>query len=190
MGQMLRCFRVPLLALSVLAVACSSRRRDVDNPASGGGGSGAMGGAAGSPSSGAAGSGGETVVKDGLSIQGASVGRRIGAAVNAVALSSDATYAAVLAREFDYVTPENATKWGPLEPTEGQYFWTDADAIVEFARANADAIKGHTLVWHNQLPGWVNDALTADELAAALEMHVETTLGHFSGKMRAWDVVN
>jgi hypothetical protein len=38
----------------------------------------------------------------------------IGAAVDAVALRDDASYAAVLAREFDYETPENATKWGSL----------------------------------------------------------------------------
>jgi endo-1,4-beta-xylanase len=117
-------------------------------------------------------------------------GRRIGTAVDANALRGDATYGEVLAREFDYVTPENATKWGPLAPTATSYTWTDADAIVEFAEAHGQSVKGHALVWHQQLPAWVNDAMTADELAAALQRHIETTLAHFQGRIRAWDVVN
>ena len=120
----------------------------------------------------------------------AAAGKLIGAAVDGVALRDDPTYAAVLAREFDYVTPENATKWGPLAPTAGSYDWAAADAIVDAAAAQAQAVKGHALVWHQQTPSWVTDAMTADELGAALKAHIEATLAHFRGRMRAWDVVN
>src|SRR6185503_6645985 len=60
----------------------------------------------------------------------AAAGKRIGAAVDAAALALDPMYATVLAREFDYVTPESATKWGPLAPAQGVYDWAPADAIV------------------------------------------------------------
>ena len=63
----------------------------------------------------------------------AHAGKHIGAAVDAAALLSDPTYSEVLAREFDSITPENATKWGPLAPARDSYDWQDADAIVEFA---------------------------------------------------------
>jgi GH35 family endo-1,4-beta-xylanase len=120
----------------------------------------------------------------------AAAGKRIGTAVDVAPLRSDPDYAALLAREFDYVTPENATKWGPLAPAPGGYDWAPADAIVAAAAAQAQAVKGHALVWHQQTPSWVTDAMTADELAAALKTHIEATLGHFRGRVRAWDVVN
>lgn len=190
---------LPLFGWMVFALGCSARRGDVGSSGGGsGGGGGAVGGLAGaagarggsSGAGGAGGSGGAPVEKGGLSLAAAAAQRLIGTAVDATALHSDPTYAQVLAREFDYVTPENATKWGPLEPTQNHYYWTDADAIVQFATTNSDRIKGHTFVWHNQLPSWVTDTMTADQLSAAIQSHIGTTLGHFSGEMRAWDVVN
>jgi GH35 family endo-1,4-beta-xylanase len=126
----------------------------------------------------------------GLRDAAARANRLLGTAVDANALRNDATYADLLAREFDYATPENATKWGFLAPTPTTYAWADADAIVAFAEAHSQRVKGHVLVWHKQAPAWVNDAMTADELQAALQNHIETTLAHFRGRIRAWDVVN
>jgi GH35 family endo-1,4-beta-xylanase len=141
-------------------------------------------------SSGGGDAGGAPSVQIGLRSDGARAGKLIGAAVDAAALRSDATYAAVLAREFDYVTPENATKWGSLQPATDRYQWTDADAIVDFAATSSQRVKGHAFVWHTQLPNWVNDNLTAEQLSAALKSHIETTLARYEGKLRAWDVVN
>ena len=120
----------------------------------------------------------------------AAAGKLIGTAVADGPLRGDPSYAAVLAREFGYVTPENATKWGPLAPTASSYDWVAADAIVDAAAAQAQAVKGHALVWHQQTPSWVTATMTAGELGAALKRHIETTLAHFRGRMRAWDVVN
>ena len=117
-------------------------------------------------------------------------GKLIGAAVDATALADDPTYAEVLAREFDYVTPENATKWGFLQPTPTQYRWGDADAIVDFAEAHSQAVKGHAFVWHSQMPNWVTVSMTPEELSAAIQSHIQTTLERYRGRIRAWDVVN
>ena len=139
---------------------------------------------------GTAGTGGGAPPLGDLRKAAAAAGKLLGTAVDAVALRDDASYAALLAREFDYVTPENATKWGPLAPGAGVYDWAAADAIVDAAAAHAQAVKGHALVWHQQTPSWVTDAMTADQLAAAMKAHIETTLAHYRGRMRAWDVVN
>lgn len=120
----------------------------------------------------------------------AAAGKLLGTAVDADALRADPTYAEVLAREFDTITPENATKWGPLAPTEDSYAWEDADAIVEFAEEHSQAIKGHAFVWHRQAPSWLSSSMSADELRAALKSHIETTLARYKGRVRAWDVVN
>ncbi len=126
----------------------------------------------------------------GLRKAAADANKLIGAAVNASALRDDPTYGEVLAREFDYVTPENSMKWGPLQPTKDTYDWTEADALVSFANGHAQAIKGHTFVWHRQTPTWVDASMSAEDLRAALKKHIETTLARYSGRIRAWDVVN
>lgn len=120
----------------------------------------------------------------------AEAGRLIGVAVDAEALAADETYREVLAREFDYVTPENAMKWEPLAPSPDTYDWDDADAIVQFAEEHEQAVKGHTLVWHQQTPRWLGGGMSADELRAALQQHITTTVARYRGRVRAWDVVN
>jgi endo-1,4-beta-xylanase len=53
------------------------------------------------------------------------------------------------------------------------------------------AIRGHTLVWHNQLPGWLTGGtFTRDEVIAILRDHIMTVVGRYRGKILAWDVVN
>ena len=136
----------------------------------------------GNPASGGAGGAGGALQLGELRKAAAAAGKLIGTAVADGPLRDEPTYAAVLAREFDYVTPENATKWGPLAPTAGSYDWAAADAIVDAAAAQAQAVKGHALVWHQQTPSWVTAAMTADELGAALKAHIETTLAHFRGR--------
>jgi uncharacterized protein (TIGR00369 family) len=64
----------------------------------------------------------------------------------------DDDYTRVAAREFNYLTPENEMKWEALEPSPGNFRFQDADAIVTFAEEHEMLVKGHTLVWHSQLP--------------------------------------
>jgi endo-1,4-beta-xylanase len=80
--------------------------------------------------------------------------RYFGTAVNGQLLGSDADYTKILNSQFSQVTPENAMKWGPLEPQRGTFNWADADALVASAQANGQKVRGHTLVWHSQLPTW------------------------------------
>jgi endo-1,4-beta-xylanase len=98
-------------------------------------------------------------------------------------------YAATLAAEFDSLTPENAMKWGPIHPEPDRFDFTPADDIVAFAEAHAMRVKGHALVWHEQLPAWVA-SLPADRLWAAMVEHVGAVVGRYRGRICAWDVVN
>jgi endo-1,4-beta-xylanase len=121
---------------------------------------------------------------------GATSGRRVGAAVDLEALRADTVYASVLAREFSALTPENEMKWGLLQSAPGVWNFSRADELVRFAQKNRLAVRGHVLVWHLQLPSFVNETLSADELKRAMASHIEATASHFAGKLYAWDVVN
>jgi endo-1,4-beta-xylanase len=115
----------------------------------------------------------------------------IGTAVDMSALANDATYKAAIAREFNIVTPENVMKWETVEPQQGVTDFSQGDALVRFARANHQSVRGHTLVWHSQLPAWLTSGtFTPAELRDILRRHIFEEAGHFRGRIYAWDVVN
>jgi endo-1,4-beta-xylanase len=107
-------------------------------------------------------------------------------------LSGNARYIAAAQREFDAVTPGNEMKWGTVEPTQGQFNWNGADQIVSFAQANNQVVRGHNLVWHSQLPNWVNSGNfpTSASVLTLMQQHIATEAGRFKGKVVSWDVVN
>lgn len=93
-------------------------------------------------------------------------GRLIGTALEASHLGETAYVNA--AREFNYATPGNEMKLDTIEPTQNQFSYGPADQIVNFATSNGMKIKGHKLVWHSQLPNWVNNMTNAKTLRAAM----------------------
>jgi endo-1,4-beta-xylanase len=118
-------------------------------------------------------------------------GVRIGTAIDTTALAEDAPYREIAAREFNSVTPENVMKWEAVEPTRGTYNWAPADQLVDFARSHGQKVRGHTLVWHSQNPSWLTeDAFTPAQLRRLLRQHILDEVGHFRGRIWAWDVAN
>ena len=119
-------------------------------------------------------------------------GLAIGTAVN-TSLLADATYSGIVADQFSTVTPENAMKWSEIEPTQGVYNWGPADQLVDFAQQHGQKVRGHTLVWHQQVPAWVGTAaatMTDAEFTALVKKHVQDEVTHFKGRIWQWDVVN
>lgn len=116
-------------------------------------------------------------------------GRLIGTAVDDGALRHEPGYRADLAGQFSSVTPENVLKWALLEPTRGKVDWSGADRLVAFARRHDMAIRGHTLVWWDQLPAWVQ-ALKGNAARQAMHAHIRAVLHRYRRTIRTWDVVN
>jgi endo-1,4-beta-xylanase len=113
---------------------------------------------------------------------------QVGAAVFPEGLQDEA-YAGLLAREFNVLTPENAMKWEPVHPQPNKWTFDGADRLVEFAGKHQMKVTGHVLVWHRQLPDYVK-GLSARDLRAAMRAHIQELVGHYAGKVQAWDVVN
>jgi endo-1,4-beta-xylanase len=106
-------------------------------------------------------------------------------------LLGDPAYAAILGSEFSQLEPENEMKFAIVHPLPDAYDFIGGDALVSFARAHDMRVRGHTLVWHNQVPLWVSTAnYNSFQLADILHQHILVVMKHYAGKVYAWDVVN
>ncbi|KAK3326203.1 glycoside hydrolase family 10 protein [Apodospora peruviana] len=93
--------------------------------------------------------------------------------------------------EFGMFVPENSQKWGPIEPTEGDFQFESPDSIVNRAEGNGQMFRCHALTWHSQLPAFVeNGTWTRETLTSAIQTHIATVMGHYKGQCYSWDVVN
>ncbi|MFM8971355.1 MAG: endo-1,4-beta-xylanase, partial [Actinomycetota bacterium] len=98
---------------------------------------------------------------------------------------------ALIAGQFSSVTPENVMKWEVVHPGPATWNHAPGDAVVDFAEAHGQRVRGHALVWHRQNPAWLTGgSYTRDELIAILEEHISTLVGRYRGRIAQWDVVN
>ncbi|MFE9751423.1 endo-1,4-beta-xylanase, partial [Saccharothrix saharensis] len=123
-----------------------------------------------------------------LGASAAESGRYFGTAVAANRLS-DSTYVGILNREFNMVTAENEMKIDATEPNQNQFSYASADRIVNHARSQGMRVRGHTLAWHSQQPGWMQN-MSGSALRSAMLNHVTQVATYYRGKIYAWDVVN
>jgi endo-1,4-beta-xylanase len=123
-----------------------------------------------------------------LKAAAAQSGRLIGAAIGASHLSEVAYAGAATA--FNFATPENEMKWDATEPTQNVFSFAGGDAVVAFAHQCGMKVKGHTLVWHSQLPDWVSGITDSTALHDAMINHITQVVSHYRGQVIAWDVVN
>ncbi len=96
-----------------------------------------------------------------------------------------------LAREFSMVWSGNYLKFSWLRPTATtfDFFW--ADSMVAFALKNNMVVRGHTLVWHDQLSTWLTSGTwTSAQADSIMVSHITTVMTRYKGKIGIWDVVN
>jgi endo-1,4-beta-xylanase len=109
----------------------------------------------------------------------------------------DPRYLETFQQGFSRFTPENEFKMAYLEPLQNRFNFTLADQIAWFAIANQKTIRGHTLLWDEENPVWLNHPLlpwNRFALAAVMQRYISTVVGHFGrmfpGVVTEWDVVN
>jgi endo-1,4-beta-xylanase len=109
----------------------------------------------------------------------------------------DPRYAQTFLQQFGRLTPENEFKMAFLEPEQHMFDFSLADQVARFAQAHGKTIRGHTLLWNQENPWWLDHRLLGWDratLIAVMHEYISTVVGHFArrfpGVVTEWDVVN
>ncbi|PHK96190.1 glycosyl hydrolase family 10 [Pseudoroseomonas rhizosphaerae] len=128
----------------------------------------------------------------GLGALARSRGITFGAAVQGQLLETEPDYQRAFETEAAILVPEWEAKWSALQPQEGRFDTAPLDSILRWAQSRARPVRGHALVWHNDIPGWAQAALAEGRhrAMAVMAAHFDRVLAHGRGQIRDWDVVN
>jgi endo-1,4-beta-xylanase len=121
----------------------------------------------------------------------ARVARTAGLFYGAAVTSSQLTvadFSQSVIREADFIVREWEMKWGVIEKVRGTRQYGTPQKIVDFANANGLSVRGHTLVWHRNIPAWAVEALNNKEYGV-MQRHIRSMVANF-GVVQDWDVVN
>ena len=137
-------------------------------------------------------------------------GIKAGTCINTQAISGGRTQELILS-QFNSVTMENAMKPDSIldqkkSQEEGSLVVTfnqDAVTMMEWAKENGYAMRGHTLVWYSQTPEWLfhkdfdeaNEYVDRDEMLARMESMMKQVFEQleemgYLDLFYAYDVVN
>ena len=99
-----------------------------------------------------------------------------------------------LEHQFNAIVAEREMKPIALSEHEGQYDFAAADALVDWAGKHAIKVRGHCLVWHQEATPWMfsrdGKPVSRDQLIERMRVYIHDVVGHFKGRIWAWDVVN
>ena len=105
------------------------------------------------------------------------------------------THKDLLKTHFSSMTCENEMKHESVAKAIGEYAFSVADKMVNFAKSNGMQMRGHCMVWHSQMAEFIyknkeGSYVSRDQLIANMKRHIHDYAEHFKGRIDAYDVVN
>jgi endo-1,4-beta-xylanase len=77
-------------------------------------------------------------------------------------------------------------KWESTQSQRGKFNFAGGDFLVNWATNNSKLIRGHTTLWHSQLPQWVKGVSDKATLSNIITTHTTTVIKRWAGKIYAW----
>ena len=102
---------------------------------------------------------------------------------------------AMVKKNFNSVTAENAMKPGEIHPKEDVWNWAGADSIANWCRRNGVKMRGHCLAWHSQFANWMftdkkGKPVSKEVFYERLRDHIHQVVTRYKDIVYAWDVLN
>jgi endo-1,4-beta-xylanase len=113
-----------------------------------------------------------------------------GTEVAAEALMKDAQYRQAVLTEADIIVAGYEMKWGQTEAKRGVHNYSKGDYIARFAEQNHLVMRGHTAIWHQNIPPWLEGALSEPNGCGLLSTRVNNIVSHYKSRIAEWDVLN
>ncbi len=95
----------------------------------------------------------------------------------------------LLKSQFNSMMAEYEMKPNALAPREGEFDFSAADRLVDFAEENGLEMHGHTLLWNDSTPDYFFEGTRA-EIKARLENYITQVVSRYRGRIKSWHVVN
>lgn len=112
-----------------------------------------------------------------------------------------------LLKQYNVYVLGNELKPAYVNPSEGVFNFEWADDFVEFADLSGAETRGHTLVWHSQVPDWwfkadpndtssladcyANGTLASrEQLIERVETYITEVVTRYKGVIDYWDICN
>ena len=112
-----------------------------------------------------------------------------------------------LLKHYNIYTLGNEFKPDCINPSEGVYNFEYADEFVEFGKINGATLRGHTLLWHSQVPQWWFKAdpddtrslaecyeagalATSEQLQERITTYITDVVTRYKDDIDIWDVCN
>jgi endo-1,4-beta-xylanase len=115
----------------------------------------------------------------------------IGVAVNSYQLENDTHYRSLIVQHFNSIVAEWQMKMRGIFLGPDSYEWYHSDYLVNFGLENNMYIHGHTLLWHESIPDWLEAYPgTDEEFRQLIKTYIQTVVGRYQGQIDSWDVVN
>ncbi|MBU2879924.1 MULTISPECIES: endo-1,4-beta-xylanase [Aliiglaciecola] len=102
----------------------------------------------------------------------------------------------IIEQHFNQLSAENIMKPTYMQPVQGEFFYDDADELVNYAKDNALTVHGHVFIWHSQIAPWMQSFEgDRDDWVTMMEEHITQVATHFeeageNDTVVSWDVVN
>ena len=98
-------------------------------------------------------------------------------------------YTDIAVSEFNMVSTENSLKWGIVNPQPNVWRWDPFDKEMLLAHEHGMLMHGHPIIWHRQLPQWLND-LRLDQVEQVMLDYTDHVADRYGDHVALWDVVN
>jgi hypothetical protein len=87
--------------------------------------------------------------------------------------------------------PRERAQVGGRRATGGRVRLRADGCTRHVCRRHGKRIRGHPLLWHEQLPAWLtNGSFTPRQLTGVIRRYVQTVVSRYRGRIAEWDVVN